>query len=63
MTGSIEFDSKEDVLTAQTKDMKIFDGRTIEVQVDSASTLYVCNFPSTADEAWIREKFSKVSLI
>ena len=59
-TASIEFDSKEDVLTAQTKDMKSFDGNAIEVKVGSGSTLYVCNFPPTADEAWIREKFQQV---
>lgn len=58
-TASIEFDSKEDVLTAQTKDMKTFDDRAIEVQISSGSTLYVCNFPPVADEAWIREKFKK----
>ena len=29
----------------------------------SGSTLYVCNFPPTADEAWIREKFAKVSQV
>lgn len=59
-TASIEFDSKEDVLTAQTKDMKAFDDRAIEVQIGSGSTLYVCNFPPVADEAWIREKFQEV---
>lgn len=58
-TASIEFDSKEDVLTAQTKDMKTFDDRAIEVQIGSGSTLYVCNFPPVADEAWIREKFQE----
>jgi len=56
-TAWIEFESKEDVPTAQTKDMSIFDGRAIEVHVDSGSKLYVCNFPPTADEAWIRAKF------
>ena len=56
----IEFDSREDVLTAQTKDMKTLDDRVIEVQVGSGSTLYVCNFPRVADEAWIREKFERV---
>ncbi len=40
--------------------MKTFDGRAIEVQLGSGSTLYVCNFPAIADEAWIRDKFSKV---
>lgn len=59
-TASIEFDSKEDVLTAQTKDLKTLDDRTIEVENGSGSTLYVCNFPAVADETWIREKFQKV---
>lgn len=62
-TASIEFDSKEDVLTAQTKDMKMFDNRAIEVQIGSGSTLYVCNFPPVADEAWIRKKFQEVSRV
>ncbi|KAG8529580.1 uncharacterized protein KY384_006217 [Bacidia gigantensis] len=59
MTAFIEFESKEDVLTAQTKDMKTFDGNDIEVQVGSDTTLYVCNFPPAADEAWIRDKFDE----
>lgn len=59
-TASIEFDSKEDVLTAQTKNMKTLDDRAIEVQIGSGSTLYVCNFPPVADETWIREKFKRV---
>lgn len=58
-TASIEFDSKEDVLTAQTKNMKTLDDRAIEVQIGSGSTLYVCNFPPVADETWIREKFKR----
>ena len=60
-TATIEFDSKEDVLTAQTRDMKTFDGNAIQVQVGTGSTLFVTNFPKTADEAYIREKFSQVS--
>ena len=40
--------------------MKLFDGNAIEVKVGSDSTLYVCNFPPTADEAWMRKKFQKV---
>ena len=59
-SASIEFDSKADVLTAQTKDLKTLDDRAIEVQVGSGSTLYVCNFPPVADEAWIREHFRRV---
>ena len=59
---SIEFESKEDVLTAQTKDMKAFDGNTIEIQVGGGTTIYVCNFPRTADEQWMRTKFQQVGL-
>ena len=59
-TASLEFESREDVLTAQTKDMKTIDGRVIEIQITSGSILYVCNFPPVADEAWIRNKFQKV---
>ena len=56
-TATIEFESKEDVLTAQTKDMKTFDGRSIVVQINTGTTLFVTNFPPTADEVFIREKF------
>ena len=62
-SATIEFDSKEDVLTAQTRDMKMFDGNAIQVQVGIGSTLFVTNFPKTADEAYIREKFGQVSKI
>lgn len=60
VTATIEFDSKEDVLTAQTKDMKIFDGNAIEVQVGTESILFVTNFPPTTSEGDIREIFAKV---
>ena len=60
-TATIEFDSKEDALTAQTKDMKTFDGNTIEVHVGTGSTLFVTNFPPTADEKYVRDMFSKAS--
>lgn len=40
--------------------MKSFDGNAIEVQVGSGATLFVTNFPPTADENFIREKFAKV---
>jgi squamous cell carcinoma antigen recognized by T-cells 3 len=61
-TATIEFDSKEDVLTAQTRDMKRFDGNEIEVHVGTGSTLYVTNYPPTADEAYIRDLFKDVSI-
>ena len=40
--------------------MKTFDGQSIEVQVGGGSTLFVTNFPPTADETYIREMFQKV---
>lgn len=61
-TATIEFESKEDLLSAQTKDMKSFDGRDIQVQVGSGTTLYVTNYPPASDETWIRQQFEKVSL-
>ena len=62
-TASIEFASKEDVLTAQTKDMKILDGRLIEIRIGGGTTIYVCNFPPATDESWIRENFAQVRSI
>ncbi|KAF8539812.1 hypothetical protein BDD12DRAFT_736316 [Trichophaea hybrida] len=56
-TATVEFDSKESVLAAQTKDMKSIDGHVVEIQVGTGSTLYVTNFPPIADEAYIRNLF------
>ncbi|KAI9727791.1 MAG: Splicing factor [Cirrosporium novae-zelandiae] len=56
-TAIIEFDSKEDVLAAKTRDLKVFDGNELEVQIGTGSTLWVTNFPPTADEAYIRRLF------
>ncbi|KAI9833622.1 MAG: hypothetical protein M1819_003575 [Sarea resinae] len=58
-TATIEFESKEDVLAAQTRDMKVFHGSSIEVQIGTGSTIFVTNFPPTADEAYIRELFQE----
>jgi hypothetical protein len=59
-TATVEFDSKDSVLSAQTKTMKIIDGHQIEIQVGTGSTLYVTNFPPVADEAYIRNLFKSV---
>jgi len=56
-TAAIEFDNRDDVLVAQTRDMKTFEDHVIEVQVGGGMTVYVANFPSTADEAYIRHLF------
>jgi squamous cell carcinoma antigen recognized by T-cells 3 len=59
-TALIEFESKEDAEFAQSRDGKDFDGSTIEVQIGTGSTLYVTNYPPTADENYIHDLFSKV---
>ena len=59
MTATVEFESKEDLLAGQTKDMKMFDGHSIEIKIGTGTTIYVTNFPPTADEAYIRELFGK----
>lgn len=60
-TAVMEFDTKEDALTALTKDQKILEENTIEVSIGSGTTLWVTNFPPTADEGCIRDLFSEVS--
>lgn len=57
----VEFDSKEDAAVALTRDQKTLDGNTIDVHLGSGATLFVTNFPPTADEAYIRNLFQKVS--
>ncbi|PYI08780.1 pre-mRNA splicing factor [Aspergillus sclerotiicarbonarius CBS 121057] len=56
-TAIIEFNSKDEAVVAQTRDQKIIDEHTIEVQFGSGSTLFVTNFPATADEQYIRDQF------
>ena len=41
--------------------MKTFEGNEIEVKVETESTLFVANFPPTADETFIRDLLSPVS--
>lgn len=57
----IEFETKDDALGALTRDQKSFNGNTVDVQLDAGSTLWVTNFPPTADETYIRDLFRKVS--
>lgn len=58
-TAIIEFDEHEAALAAQTRHGRDVDGHTIAVQLGSGSTIFVSNFPPTADESYIREMFSK----
>ena len=59
----IEFDTKDEALMAQTRDQKMVDENTIQVQLGSGSTLYVTNFPPSANEEYIKNLFRGVSQI
>ncbi|EAW11617.1 U6 snRNP complex subunit PRP24 [Aspergillus clavatus NRRL 1] len=56
-TAIIEFETRDEALVAQTRDQKLIDDNAIEVHFGSGSTLFVTNFPSTADESYIRNLF------
>ncbi|KAF7183629.1 hypothetical protein CNMCM7691_003908 [Aspergillus felis] len=58
-TAIIEFETREEALVAQTRDQKLLDDNAIEVHLGSGSTLFVTNFPSTADESYIRNLFDE----
>lgn len=58
-TATIEFASQEDVLTAQTKSMRAFEGKAVEIQVGTSTTLFVSNYPPSADENYIRGLFNQ----
>ena len=59
LSAVIEFDEKEAALFAQSRDQKDIDDFTISVQMGSGSTLFVANFPPTADETFIRNLFEE----
>ncbi|KAJ5539670.1 hypothetical protein N7513_008002 [Penicillium frequentans] len=61
--AKIEFDTKEEALSALTRDQKSFGENTIEVQSDTESTLFVANFPATADDEYFHELFGKYGRI
>lgn len=56
-TAIIEFEEQSAALAAQTRDHRDLDGHTISVQIGSGSTIFVSNFPPTADESYIRDLF------
>ncbi|KAL4954067.1 hypothetical protein BDW69DRAFT_144512 [Aspergillus filifer] len=58
-TAMIEFNSKEDAVAAQTRDQKSIDGNIIQVLFGAETTLFITNFPPTADEKYIRDLFGK----
>lgn len=58
----VEFESKDDAEAALTRDQKTLEGSTISIRTENQTTVFVTNFPPTADEAYIRDLFSSVRL-
>ena len=58
-TAILELENKDDSATALTKDKKTLDGSVIDVSISAGTTIYVCNFPPTADDNWMKDKFQQ----
>ncbi|CAG8950000.1 hypothetical protein HYFRA_00004333 [Hymenoscyphus fraxineus] len=56
-TALIEFRSPQDVQSALLRDGKYFVDRQIKVEAATGLTLYVTNFPPTADDAYLKKLF------
>lgn len=58
-TALIEFRAPDEVQSAMIKDGKYFGDKQIHVENGMGLTLYVTNYPPTADEAYMRELFAE----
>lgn len=56
-TALIEFRSTDDVKSAQLRDGKYFGDRQIHVEPAAGLTLYVTNYPPTADDVYLKNIF------
>jgi len=56
----VEFQTQEDALTAQSRTLKKLKGQAIEVDFGVGTTLWVTNYPPSADEQYIRNLFEGV---
>lgn len=61
VVATVEFFERESIPAALTKDKKRLNETEIEVSIAWQSTLYVTNFPESADDAYIRGLFEPVS--
>jgi hypothetical protein len=59
----VEYQSADAIPTVLEKDRRRFDGAEIHVSMLWRSTLFVTNFPPTADDAALRTLFSQVCRI
>jgi len=63
LVATIEFFERDSVPAALTKDKKRVRGEEIAVHLAWRSTLYVTNFPESADDTVVRELFGQYGLI
>jgi RNA recognition motif-containing protein len=59
--ATVEFETEREALFAQSRTSKPFKGHKIEIDLATGTTLWVANYPPTADEQYIRNLFKKVS--
>lgn len=59
----VEFETKDDAQSALTRDQKRLGENIVDVQLYTNSTLWVTNFPATADDEYIRSLFGKVRIL
>ncbi|CAG7947863.1 unnamed protein product [Penicillium nalgiovense] len=57
----IEFETKEEALSALTRDQKRFNNtdNIIDVKIGAHTTVWITNYPPTADEDYLRNLFNK----
>lgn len=58
LTAIVEFETTEEADYALSKEAKGFEGHSISIERGESTTLYVANYPTTADEAWLRKLFA-----
>lgn len=60
LVATVEFGTRDSVPAALTKDKKRVHNHEINVHLAWESTLYVTNFPESADDISIRKLFGQV---
>ncbi|KAJ7644334.1 hypothetical protein FB45DRAFT_897551 [Roridomyces roridus] len=63
MVATVEFFERDNVPAALTKDKKRLRGQEVAVHLAWKSTLYVTNFPESADDAFVRELFGQYGVL
>lgn len=61
--ATIEFSNEQEVLTALTKNLKQFDGNTINVQKAAMTTVWVTNYPPSIDHKKLEDYFESIGKI